>query len=83
MEGIVEMPLGQQQDLICFYQTIHQQKVYRSWATPRLFLLCFVREAGGVAVERMRYLAKQDRFGAEAGRLAAAPVRCSPRGLPA
>ena len=32
-EGIIEMPLEQQQDLLCAYQSFHQRKVYRSWAT--------------------------------------------------
>jgi len=81
MEGIVEMPLGQQQDLICFYQTVHQQKVYRSWATPPAVPPLFREEGSGKAVERMRYLARQDRFGAEAGdllqRLSDAPQEVS------
>jgi len=69
MGGIVELPLGQQQDLICFYQTIHQQKVYRSWATPPAIPTVFRVKGGGKAGERMRHLATQDRFGTRAGDL--------------
>jgi len=79
--GIVEMPLGQQQDLICFYQTVHQQKVYRSWATPPAVPPDFRNEGGGQAGERMRFLARQDRFGVLAGdllqRLSDAPQEVS------
>lgn len=67
--GIVELPLGQQQDLICFYQTVHQQKVYRSWATPPAVPPAFQKEGGGRPGERMRFLARQDRFGSQAGDL--------------
>ena len=31
-EGIIELPMDQQQDLMCVYQVFHQQKVYRTWA---------------------------------------------------
>jgi hypothetical protein len=67
--GIVELPLGQQQDLICFYQTVHQQKVYRSWATPPAVPPVFQKEGGGRSGERLRFLARQDRFGSQAGDL--------------
>jgi hypothetical protein len=69
LAGIVELPLGQQQDLICFYQTVHQQKVYRSWATPPAVPPVLQKEGGGLAGERLRYLARQDRFGSQAGDL--------------
>jgi hypothetical protein len=69
MAGIVELPLGQQQDLICFYQTVHQQKVYRSWATPPAVPPVFRVDGGGKAGERLRFLARQDRFGYQAGDL--------------
>ena len=81
MAGIVELPLGQQQDLLCFYQSIHQQKVYRSWATPPAVPPLFREERGGESGARMRYLARQDRFGSLAGdllqRLSDAPQEVS------
>ena len=32
-EGIIELPLEQQQDILTLYQSCHHRKVYRSWAT--------------------------------------------------
>ena len=60
-EGIVELPLDQQQDLTYYYQLVHRQKVYRSWAGPGA-LPPFVRKKGqgGDAGERLRYQAKPD-----------------------
>ncbi|MBM4392263.1 MAG: hypothetical protein FJ090_14175 [Deltaproteobacteria bacterium] len=59
--GIVELPLDQQQDLIYYYQIIHKQKVFRSWASPGA-IPAFTRgrDTGGVHGERMRYLARPD-----------------------
>lgn len=61
LEGIVELPLEQQQDLLYFYQILHQQKVYRSWATPGA-IPPFLRtkDTGGDAGARLRYLARPD-----------------------
>ena len=59
--GIVELPLDQQQDIVCFYQTVHQQKVYLSWASPGS-LPPFAREVGtaGEAGKRLRFQARPD-----------------------
>ncbi len=61
LAGIVELPLEQQQDLLYYYQIIHRQKVYRSWATPGA-IPPFLRDAdsGGTAGERLRHLARPD-----------------------
>lgn len=67
--GIIELPLEQQQDLLYFYQVQHQQKVYRSWATPPAIPPLLRKEGGGAAGERLRYLARPDRRGAAAGEL--------------
>jgi hypothetical protein len=67
MHGIIELPLEQQQDLLYFYQIYHRQKVYRSWATPPAIPPIFREDGGGEPGERMRYLARQDRFGQTAG----------------
>ena len=59
-EGLIELPMEQQQDLICAYQAFHQRKVYRSWASlpavpPE------IRESGGGDIgERMRWLASAE-----------------------
>ena len=66
MTGIIELPLDPQQDLMCFYQVTHRQKVLRSWATPPAIPPWFRKEGGGEAGERMRYLAEQDTHGREA-----------------
>ncbi len=61
LSGIVELPLDQQQDLTCYYQIIHKQKVFRSWASPGA-IPAFSRgkDVGGVHGERLRYLARPD-----------------------
>jgi len=84
-EGIIELPLGQQQDLICLYQVTHQRKLYRSWATPPA-LPPDIRESGGGEVgARLRWLAKQDpRPGPVDGwlqQLSDAPLEVDPEGL--
>jgi hypothetical protein len=61
--GIIELPLDQQQDLICFYQLTHRRKVFRSWATPPAIPPVFRKEGGGEAASRLRYLARPDRAG--------------------
>lgn len=61
LEGIVELPLDQQQDLTCYYQLIHRQKVYRSWAGPgALPPFIRARDSGGESGARLRYQAKPD-----------------------
>ena len=58
-EGIIELPLEQQQDLLCAYQSIHHQKVYRSWATTPA-IPPWIRDSGGGRFgKRMRWLAKE------------------------
>lgn len=69
MGGLIELPLEQQQDLLYLYQVRHQQKVYQSWATPPAIPPLLREEGGGEAGARLRYLARPDRLGAEAGQL--------------
>ena len=58
-EGIIELPLEQQQDLLCAYQSFHHRKVYRSWATTSA-VPPFLRSGdGGESGKRMRWLAKE------------------------
>ena len=59
-EGIIELPLEQQQDLMCVYQVFHRQKVYRSWAGAPAVPPMFRREGGGEAGSRMRWLAEEE-----------------------
>ena len=59
MEGIIELPLGREQDLLCYYQVVHRQKVYRSWATSGALPPVLLRDGGGEVGERMRYLVRQ------------------------
>lgn len=59
--GIVELPLEQQQDLICYYQIVHGQKVYRSWASPGAIPPALRKAgAGGEHGERLRFQARPD-----------------------
>jgi hypothetical protein len=59
--GIVELPLDQQQDLLCYYQTLHRQKVYRSWASPGAIPPSLRREGtGGEVGAQLRYQARSD-----------------------
>lgn len=67
--GLIELPLEQQQDLIYYYQLTHNWKVYRSWATPPAIPPLFRSEGGGTAGARMRYLARPDSIGVQAGDL--------------
>ncbi|MES2638734.1 MAG: hypothetical protein V4850_04610 [Myxococcota bacterium] len=61
LEGIVELPLDQQQDLVCYYQLVHKQKVYRSWASPSAVPPALRRPgAGGLIGERLRFWARAD-----------------------
>jgi hypothetical protein len=55
--GIIELPLEQQQDLMCVYQVFHGQKVYRSWAGAPAVPPLFRRGGGGVFGERLRWMA--------------------------
>ncbi len=59
--GIVELPLDQQQDLVCYYQLVHRQKVYRSWASPSAVPPALrAQGAGGLIGERLRFWARAD-----------------------
>ncbi len=68
-EGIIELPLDQQQDLLCAYQVTHQRKVYRSWATEPAIPPMLRKQGGGTHGRRLRWLAKN-----EPNRDAAEPV---------
>jgi hypothetical protein len=59
-EGIIELPLEQQQDLLCAYQSIHRQKVYRSWATMPAVPPWIRNSGGGIEGRRMRWLANPE-----------------------
>ncbi len=59
-EGIIELPLEQQQDLMCVYQVFHRQKLYRSWAGAPAVPPMFRRAGGGEAGERLRWLASAE-----------------------
>ena len=59
-EGIIELPLEQQQDLLCTYQSVHHQKVYRSWATVPAIPPWIRHSGGGVVGKRLRWLAKSE-----------------------
>jgi hypothetical protein len=58
-EGIIELPLEQQQDLLYAYQMVHQRKIYRSWATPAAIPPEFRKAGGGDRAKRLRWMAKQ------------------------
>jgi hypothetical protein len=57
-EGIIELPLEQQQDLMCVYQVFHGQKLYRSWAGAPAVPPLLRKEGGGEAGDRLRWLAE-------------------------
>lgn len=57
-EGIIELPLEQQQDLMCVYQVFHGQKLYRSWAGAPAVPPLFRQSGGGEAGDRLRWLAE-------------------------
>ena len=59
-EGIIELPLEQQQDLICTYQSFHHRKVYRSWATSPAVPPWIRRTGGGDVGKRLRWLASAE-----------------------
>jgi hypothetical protein len=60
LEGVIELPLGREQDLLYYYQTIHHHKVFHSWATQGAVPPLLLDEGGAGAGERIRYLAKQE-----------------------
>ena len=61
LTGIVELPLEFQQDLVCYYQVIHGQKVYRSWASPSAVPPPLrTKDAGGAVGEQLRFQARAD-----------------------
>jgi hypothetical protein len=55
--GIIELPLEQQQDLMCVYQVFHQQKLYKSWAGAPAVPPVLRRAGGGEVGDRLRWLA--------------------------
>ena len=59
-EGIIELPLDQQQDLLCAYQAFHQRKVYRSWASSPAIPPVLRSTGGGEPAKRLRWLAKAE-----------------------
>lgn len=62
LEGIVEIPIDQQQDLLYYYQIIHGRKVYRSWASPAAVPPSLRPEgAGGEYGARLRFQARGDK----------------------
>ena len=60
LEGVIELPLGREQDLLCYYQTIHHHKVFRSWATQGAVPPLLLDSGGDLAGDRLRYLAQQE-----------------------
>lgn len=56
-EGIIELPLEQQQDLLAAYQAFHRRKVYRSWATLPAIPPLLRSTGGGEPGRRLRWLA--------------------------
>ena len=62
-QGIIELPLEQQQDILTAYQSFHRQKVYRSWATLPAIPPPFRDEGGGEPAERLRWLAADEPAG--------------------
>lgn len=70
-QGIIELPLEQQQDILTAYQAQHTQKVYRSWATEPAIPPVFRESGGGAQGERLRWLASPE----PAGDLAEEPLR--------
>ena len=64
LTGIVELPLDQQQDLVCYYQVIHGKKVYRSWASPGAIPPSLRRKGTGGAIgDQLRFQARADERG--------------------
>jgi len=59
-EGLIELPLDQQQDIICAYQAVHRRKVYRSWATSPAIPPWMRRIGGGDIGRRLRWLAEAE-----------------------
>ena len=59
-EGLIELPMEQQQDLICAYQSVHRRKVYRSWATKPAIPPELRTKGGGPPAQRLRWLAKAE-----------------------
>lgn len=61
LEGIIELPVDQQQDLLYYYQIVHGRKVYRSWASPAAVPPALRPEgAGGEYGAQLRYQARAD-----------------------
>ena len=62
-QGIIELPLEQQQDILTAYQSVHRQKVYRSWATAPAIPPPFREAGGGPPAQRLRWLASEEPAG--------------------
>ena len=61
--GIIEVPIDQQQDLLYYYQVVHGQKVYKSWASPAAIPpLLRPKGAGGPVGERLRFMARGENW---------------------
>jgi hypothetical protein len=59
--GIIEIPLDQQQDITCFYQTVHQQKVFKSWASPgSIPPFARMEDSAGAIGAQLRFQAEPD-----------------------
>lgn len=57
----MELPLDQQQDIVCYYQTAHEWKVYKSWASPgSIPPFCRLKDSGGEPGKRLRFQAQPD-----------------------
>lgn len=69
LEGVIEMPLGREQDLLCYYQVIHRHKVFHSWATQGAVPPLLLDRGGQQAGERIRYLAAQEPQGLPAAQV--------------
>lgn len=59
-EGVVELPLEQQQDLLAAWQSFHGRKVWRSWAGPAALPPLLRDGGGGAPGDTLRWLAHED-----------------------
>jgi hypothetical protein len=81
MHGVIELPLGREQDLLCYYQTIHRHKVFRSWATQGAVPPLLLDSGGAEPGDRLRYLAQQEPGGLDAD-VVLDQLSHSPAGVP-
>ena len=63
--GVIELPLFVQQDLINYYQVVHEKKVMRGWAVPGSLppILRFHREPKSEVTRLLQYLTDPDSMG--------------------